>query len=123
MLAVANRESQSVSLVDLATGREIAQVATLLRFPAAFALSLNDVYAGVTWASEVFRIAVWRAPAAVAVSPDNRYAFVTVAGLGGDPGTVDVIDLASRFDRCHGRGGARGGQRRFLEDRTKTSLH
>ena len=32
----------------------------------------------------------------VAVSADSRYAFVTLEGVGGDPGTVDIIDLASR---------------------------
>jgi hypothetical protein len=29
----------------------------------------------------------------VIVSPDNRYAFVSVEGIGGEPGTVDAIDL------------------------------
>lgn len=29
----------------------------------------------------------------VAVSPDSKYAFVSVEGIGGDPGKVDVIDL------------------------------
>ena len=29
----------------------------------------------------------------VTVSPDNRFAFVSIEGVGGDPGTVDVIDL------------------------------
>ena len=29
----------------------------------------------------------------VAMSPDNRYAFVSVEGIGGDPGAMDVIDL------------------------------
>jgi DNA-binding beta-propeller fold protein YncE len=29
----------------------------------------------------------------VAVSRDSRYAFVTLEGIGGDPGTVDIIDL------------------------------
>jgi len=29
----------------------------------------------------------------VIVSPDGRFAFVTVEGIGGEPGTVDVIDL------------------------------
>jgi DNA-binding beta-propeller fold protein YncE len=32
-------------------------------------------------------------PHGVAVSPDSRYAFITVEGVGNDPGTVDVIDL------------------------------
>ncbi|MCZ6756485.1 MAG: YncE family protein [Gemmatimonadetes bacterium] len=31
----------------------------------------------------------------VIVTPDGRYAFVTVEGIGGQPGTVEVIDLAS----------------------------
>lgn len=31
----------------------------------------------------------------VTISPDNRFAFVTVEGVGDDPGTVDVIDLQS----------------------------
>ena len=29
----------------------------------------------------------------VAVTPDSRYAFVSVEGIGGEPGAVDVIDL------------------------------
>ena len=31
----------------------------------------------------------------VAVSRDSRYAFVTLEGIGGQPGTVDVIDLVT----------------------------
>lgn len=31
----------------------------------------------------------------VVVTPDGRYAIVTVEGIGGDPGTVEVIDLGS----------------------------
>lgn len=29
----------------------------------------------------------------IAITPDNKYAFVSVEGIGGEPGTVDVIDL------------------------------
>ena len=29
----------------------------------------------------------------VVVSPDDRYAFVTVEGVGSEPGTVEIIDL------------------------------
>jgi DNA-binding beta-propeller fold protein YncE len=29
----------------------------------------------------------------VVVTPDDRYAFVTVEGVGSEPGTVEVIDL------------------------------
>lgn len=31
----------------------------------------------------------------VAVSPDNKYAFISVEGIGGEPGTMDVIDLTT----------------------------
>lgn len=31
----------------------------------------------------------------VAMSSDNKYAFVSIEGIGGDPGSVDVIDLES----------------------------
>ena len=31
----------------------------------------------------------------VAVLPDGRYAFISVEGIGGEPGAVDVIDLRS----------------------------
>lgn len=29
----------------------------------------------------------------VAITPDNRYAFISMEGVGGEPGSVDVIDL------------------------------
>ena len=32
-------------------------------------------------------------PHGVVISPDSKYAFVTVEGVGGEPGLVDVIDL------------------------------
>ena len=32
----------------------------------------------------------------VVVSPDDRYAFVSVEGIGAQPGTVEVIDLTTR---------------------------
>jgi len=32
----------------------------------------------------------------VVVSPDSRYAFVTVEGVGSEPGTVEIVDLAER---------------------------
>jgi DNA-binding beta-propeller fold protein YncE len=31
----------------------------------------------------------------VTVSPDDRYAFVSVEGIGAEPGTVEVIDLVA----------------------------
>ena len=46
---------------------------------------------------EIARIANTRALThGVAISPDGRYAFVSVEGIGGEPGSVDVIDLAAR---------------------------
>jgi DNA-binding beta-propeller fold protein YncE len=32
---------------------------------------------------------------AVVFSPDYRYAFVSVEGIGAEPGTVEIIDLTS----------------------------
>lgn len=29
----------------------------------------------------------------VTISQDNRYAFLSVEGIGGEPGSVDIIDL------------------------------
>ena len=34
-----------------------------------------------------------RIPHGVALSPDSRYAFISIEGIGDEPGTVDVIDL------------------------------
>lgn len=65
-LLATNKRGQSVSIIDLKTGRETARVATS-----------RKVVHGVV------------------VSPDDRYAFVTVEGIGSQPGTVEVIDLAT----------------------------
>jgi DNA-binding beta-propeller fold protein YncE len=64
LLVGTNKRGQSVSVVDLATGKEIA----LLR-------TARKVASGVV------------------ISPDDRYAFVTVEGIGSEPGTVEIIDL------------------------------
>ena len=32
------------------------------------------------------------------VSPDDRYAFISVEGVGSEPGTVEVIDLKQRAE-------------------------
>ncbi|HKR00791.1 MAG TPA: YncE family protein [Pyrinomonadaceae bacterium] len=63
-LIATNKRGQSVSVFDTKTGRELAQIPTR-----------RKVLHGVT------------------VSPDNRYAFVTVEGIGSEPGTVEIIDL------------------------------
>jgi DNA-binding beta-propeller fold protein YncE len=57
---------QSVSVFDLKSGSEVASLQTKRRF----------------------------VDGAV-VSPDDRYAFVSVEGIGSEPGTVEVIDLES----------------------------
>ena len=59
-----NQRDQSVSIFDIKSGRELARLPTK-----------RKVLHGVV------------------VSPDNRYAFVTVEGIGSEPGTVEVIDL------------------------------
>jgi DNA-binding beta-propeller fold protein YncE len=63
-LIATNKRGQSVSVFDLKTGQEIARLPTK-----------RKVLHGV------------------AVSPDNRYAFVSVEGIGAEPGTVEIIDL------------------------------
>ena len=61
-----NKRGKSVSIVDVASGRELARLATARRVPSGIALSSDD-----------------------------RYAFVTVEGVGSEPGTVEIIDLRS----------------------------
>ena len=65
-LLATNKRDQSVSIYDLKTGKELAHLTTK-----------RKVLHGVV------------------VSPDDLYAFVTVEGVGSEPGTVEVIDLAS----------------------------
>lgn len=64
LLLGTNKRGQSVSIIDAAAGRELARLPTKRR-----------VVHGVV------------------VSPDDRYAFVSVEGVGSEPGTVEVIDL------------------------------
>jgi DNA-binding beta-propeller fold protein YncE len=63
-LVATNKRGQSVSVIDARNGRELARVATKRR-----------VVHGVV------------------VSSDDRYAFVSVEGVGAEPGTVEMIDL------------------------------
>lgn len=63
-LVATNKRDQSVSVLELKTGRELARIPTR-----------RKVLHGVV------------------VSPDDRYAFVSVEGVGAEPGTVEVIDL------------------------------
>ena len=59
-----NKRGQSVSVIEIAGGKELARIPTMRR-----------VVHGVV------------------VSPDDRYAFVSVEGVGSEPGTVEIIDL------------------------------
>ena len=61
-----NKRDQSISVYEVKSGRELARIPTKRR-----------VIHGVV------------------VSPDNRYAFISVEGVGSEPGTVEVIDLSS----------------------------
>lgn len=65
-LIATNKRGQSVSVIDLPTGRELARIPTI-----------RKVVHGVV------------------IAPDDRYAFVSVEGIGSQPGTVEVIDLAT----------------------------
>jgi DNA-binding beta-propeller fold protein YncE len=63
-LVATNKRGQSVSIFDPQTGKELAHLPTKRKV----------VHGAV-------------------VTPDNRYAFISVEGVGDDPGTVEVIDL------------------------------
>jgi len=65
-LIATNKRDQSVSIYDLKSGREVARLPTK-----------RKVLHGVV------------------VSLDDRYAFVTVEGIGSEPGTVEIIDLSA----------------------------
>jgi DNA-binding beta-propeller fold protein YncE len=65
-LLATNKRDQSVSIIDLKTGGELARIRTR-----------RKVLHGVV------------------VSPDDHYAFVSVEGIGAEPGTVEIIDLAA----------------------------
>jgi YVTN family beta-propeller protein len=65
-LLTTNKRDQSVAVIDLKTGRELARIPTR-----------RKVLHGVV------------------VSPDDRYAFVSVEGIGSEPGTVEIIDLGA----------------------------
>lgn len=67
LLVATYRGGAATGVWDLETGREVARIEN--------ARSL---------------------PHGIAISPDSRYAFVSVEGIGGEPGTVDVIDLGAR---------------------------
>lgn len=61
-----NKRGKSVEIIDAASGKELAKVPTTRRLPSG-----------------------------LVISPDDRYAFVTLEGVGSEPGTVDIVDLRS----------------------------
>ncbi len=63
-LVVTYKSSQSTGVWDLVTGEELARVENTRRLPHG-----------------------------IAISSDARYAFISVEGVGAEPGAVDVIDL------------------------------
>jgi DNA-binding beta-propeller fold protein YncE len=66
LLVGTNKRGQSVSVIDVASGKELARIPTT-----------RKVASGV------------------AISTDDRYAFATIEGVGSQPGTVDIIDLTT----------------------------
>jgi DNA-binding beta-propeller fold protein YncE len=64
LLVATNKRGKSVSIIEIASGKELARVPTQRR-----------VVHGV------------------AISGDDRYAFISVEGVGSEPGTVEMIDL------------------------------
>ena len=66
VLIATNRRGRSVSFFDPERGRELGRVETL-----------RPILHGI------------------ATSDDGRYAFVSVEGIGAEPGTVEMIDLAT----------------------------
>ncbi len=63
-LIATNKRDASMSVFDATSGKELARIATT-----------RKVVHGI------------------AISDDDRYAFISVEGIGSEPGTVDVIDL------------------------------
>ncbi|HKN64938.1 MAG TPA: hypothetical protein VJW73_01595 [Gemmatimonadaceae bacterium] len=66
LLVGTNKRGQSVSVFDIASGKELARIPTT-----------RKVASGI------------------AVTDDDRYAFATIEGIGSQPGTVDIIDLTT----------------------------
>ena len=64
LVIATNKRGPSVSVYDLKSGKELARIPTRRKV----------VHGAV-------------------VSPDNRYAFISVEGVGSEPGTVEIIDL------------------------------
>lgn len=66
LLVATNKRGQSVSVFDIGGAKELARLPTK-----------RKIVHGV------------------AITPDDRYAFISVEGIGSEPGTVEIIDLRS----------------------------
>ncbi len=66
LLVATNKRGQSVSVFEISTGKELVRLSTR-----------RKVVHGV------------------AISSDDRYAFISVEGIGSEPGTVEIVDLVS----------------------------
>jgi YVTN family beta-propeller protein len=66
-LVATYKKSEAVGIWDLEAGREVANIETTRPIPHG-----------------------------VVITPDGKYAFVTNEGIGGEPGTVEVYDLATK---------------------------
>jgi DNA-binding beta-propeller fold protein YncE len=66
LLVVTYKRGDAVGFWDLATGSEVARIPTTRRVPHG-----------------------------VVVSPDGRYSFVSIEGVGGEPGVVEIFDNAT----------------------------
>ena len=66
LLVGTNKKGKTVSVIDARSGKELARIPTSRRLPSG-----------------------------LVISPDSRYAFVTLEGVGAEPGTVDVLDLTA----------------------------
>lgn len=80
LVVVSYKGEGSTGVWDLETGEEIAKIANTRR-----------VSHGV------------------AISPDSKFAFISVEGIGGEPGSVDVIDLQSNTLVDHVETGKQAG--------------
>jgi DNA-binding beta-propeller fold protein YncE len=67
LLVATNKRGPSASIFEVSTGAELARLKTR-----------RKVVHGV------------------AITPDSRYAFITVEGIGSEPGTLEVLDLPAR---------------------------
>jgi DNA-binding beta-propeller fold protein YncE len=66
-LVATNKGDRSIGIYDLEKGEEVARPSTTRPIPHG-----------------------------VVISPDGRYAFVSVEGIGGEPGTIEAYDLGTR---------------------------